>query len=683
MPDQKPIPFNVVPDDITGTTWALPNDAIARFGKGKLGDVKNSPDGTCFAVGTGMGLWWYETTSMLPISLWETKRGMINSIAFSHEGNWIVIANSDGILKVIDVQSGALVTQIEDQAASAGLSCSSNGKWIATASSKGVVRVLDIHQGVCIAQMDRGKHEWQSNDISQLEFSPDGKLLAGTAYNSKLYTDDNQVLNPDTEGRQTYIWDPETGTPVAKFAGDTFAFSPDSCLLACATSDDNNVDNVHCCVSVWSLKTRERLAHFIGHSDWIYAVTFSPCGKFIASSDGTLRVWDLTTGAQKIAYADYDAPFYSSEGVLFAVVFRHDPAAIEVWNVEHREKIHTLKLPKSIGYSVFWECPQLAIIYALAHEQASRYTHAFPALCEPNFPWPDPMVVWLNDKTLASRGGSPGIVLWDTVEKRVRERLMKGGEVHAFTVLPCGKLLATALRDATKVWDVNNPDKPIAEFTAPAAPSQWVRHEVFSPTGDYLAAGSREGTVYVWDLQQPEHPILFTGHTGYVWSLAFSPDGKRLVTGSADETARLWDVEAGKEISILPMDKPRIPMGVTFSPCGTLIAGGMNNEVRLWCTEQLTTLRTLPQPEDNHRTYAIAFSPCGKYLASGTWWQKGMVKMAIRLWDVKTGENIHTFWGHTTDVQSLAFSPNGQLLASGSHDSTILLWDLKPYLRNT
>ena len=54
--------------------------------------------------------------------------------------------------------------------------------------------------------------------------------------------------------------------------------------------------------------------------------------------------------------------------------------------------------------------------------------------------------------------------------------------------------------------------------------------------------------------------------------------------------------------------------------------------------------------------------------------------MAIRLWNVATGENIHTFWGHTTDVQSLAFSPDSTLLASGSVDGTILLWDVTPYL---
>ena len=79
---------------------------------------------------------------------------------------------------------------------------------------------------------------------------------------------------------------------------------------------------------------------------------------------------------------------------------------------------------------------------------------------------------------------------------------------------------------------------------------------------------------------------------------------------------------------------------------------------------------------------ALAFSPCGKYLASGLWWNRSVKteKVPIRLWEVAAGENIATFWGHPTDVQDLAFSPDGTLLASGSFDCTILLWDLKPVM---
>ena len=682
MQNRRPAPFNVVPEDTIGTTWALPEGAIARFGKGDVSEdaVKLSPDGTYFAVGTDMGLWWYDVSSMLPISLWETKRGMVKSIDFSSDGKRIIIATADGIIKVLDVQSGECIYQMEGEGAF-HIAFSSNGKWVATAHINWVVKVFDVQHGVCLAQMGRDAHEFRP---LQLGFSPDGKLLAAAA------------KNPDPEGAQTYVWHPETGEAIIKFAGRNFAFSSDSRLLAGAAADETagDADRVDRCVSVWDVTTGERIAHFTGHGDGVDAVTFSPCGEFLVSSsrDKSLRVWDIAKGVQKAAYTDFGTawklPFYSPEGMLLTAVFRGTGTTeiIDIWNVEPREKLQTIEfLVGSIGAQWFFKCPELAIAYVIASKKTDGKTQIFPAFREPNFPWPCPKVVWLDDQTLAStrigRGmAAVGIALWDVKHKRLQEILVEDKTIHSFTVLPCGKILGTNLRNETKVWDVSKPDEPIAEFTAPKGPSDWVRHEVFAPTGDRLAAGSREGTVYVWNFQNPEDPTLLMGHTDYIHSLAFSPDGKRLVSGARDGTTRLWDVEIGEQLATLPLDGPRTTMEIAFSPCGKIIAGGMDNEIRLWCAEQLTVLRTIPQSEHNQRTYALAFSPCGKYLVSGTWWQQGMEKMAIRLWDVATGENIHTFWGHTSDLQFLAFSPDGTLLASGADDGTILLWDVKPFI---
>lgn len=693
MQNQKPAELNVVQNDPIGNTWALPEGAIVRFGTGDLNRVKSSlsPDGKYLAVGTGVGLWWYDTTSMMPISLWETERGFISSIHFSHDGRQIVIRNWDQILKVMDVQTAECIYEMKVQGSN--ITLSSNNKWIASCDQQGIVRVYDIQKGEFLAQMDRGEHEWKSNDIPHLEFSPDGNFLAGTAQNPKMYSPDDQVLNPDTEGEQTYLWNPETGEVILKFAGADFVFSADSRLLAAASPDESHSSSdakrIDRCVSVWDVVSRKRIAHFTEHTDRAINITFSPCSKFIASCDETLqtlREWELATGTQKKVYENCLDAFYSPDGILFGVVFVSDDT-IEVWNVDSQQKM--LELPQNVYFGLgkkkvftYMREHQFQIADIIANKLADSIQKSSPIEHRIGFAMPDPLVVWVDDRTLASGSHGQGIVLWDIVEKRVCERLLESEKIHVFTVLPNGKMLAALVSskyDATKVWDVANPEKPIAEFNANV---WWERHQAFSPAGDRMAAGSTEdGKVYVWNLQQPEHPMILTGHAKkHIYSLAFSPNGKRLVTGSDDNTARLWDVELGKHIATLPMNEHCTPIKVLFSPCGNIIAGGVGSEIRLWCTKQFTTLRTIPQPDNNQRVYALAFSPCGNYLASGTWWEKGMQKMAIRLWDVATGENIHTFWGHNSDVQSLAFSPNGTILASGSYDGTILIWDLKPYL---
>lgn len=692
--NRRPAKFNVVPNDPSGNTWALPKDAVVRFGKGLMNawDVKLSPDGTYFAMSTGIGLWWYDASTMSPISLWETERGLIDSIDFSHDGKWIVIANSDGIIKVLDVQTGKCVTQIENQDASGGLACSSNGRWIATAALDGIVKVIDVHSRMPIAQMDRGEHEWKSNDISRLQFSPDGKRVAARAGNPELYSDegddDYQLLNPDTEGDQIYVWDPETGEAIIKFAGYVFAFSQDGRLLAGAASDETveDTERVDRCVSVWDITSKERIAHFTGHSDWVDAIAFSPCGQFVASSDRTLRVWDIATGSQKQAYPDVYDPFYTKDGELFASRFRRSTNTTEVWNIEKYEKI--LEMSNGIGGIDF--AKSLAVAYTDGQSQQSNKKRAskqadggvpvYTVLREHRFPWPDPKGIWVDNQTLTSKTEGPGILLWDVNKKGTRDKLLKDEWIGSFTVLSNGRILASCIGEESKVWDAKHPDNPIAEFTAPKGPSQWARHAVFAPTGDRIAVGSRKGTIYVWNFEQPEHPTRLTGHTEHTWALAFSPDGKRLVSGAADQTARIWDVELDEEIAVLPIGEPCTPMGFAFSPCGDLIVGGLNNEIRFWCAKQLTTIRIITKPDNHRRTYAFAFSPCGQYLASGTWWHEGMQKMAIRIWNVATSENIHTFWGHNSDVQSLAFSPDGMHLASSSFDGTILVWDLKPFI---
>ena len=190
--------------------------------------------------------------------------------------------------------------------------------------------------------------------------------------------------------------------------------------------------------------------------------------------------------------------------------------------------------------------------------------------------------------------------------------------------------------------------------------------------------------------------------------MRFSPDGTRLLSKCTDWTNRVWDVMCGEEIGEFPevfvmphgyFDAAYIKslgedlrvlthfVPLVFSPCGNLITGVSGASILVWDIEQceariiMHTPLTVPDGE-YPLVDPIVLSPCGRYVAFGEIWQPGLEKVPVQLWDISTGENVATFLGHPTDIQCLAFSPDSTILASGSHDGTILLWDLKPYLQN-
>ena len=217
-------------------------------------------------------------------------------------------------------------------------------------------------------------------------------------------------------------------------------------------------------------------------------------------------------------------------------------------------------------------------------------------------------------------------------------------------------------------------------------PEAVVTAAAHAPLRNLIACSDSKGHLYLWNMRSGDitHTLPLKGDwddleedwdDDHIYSLTFSQDGKHLISvpNSSGQMARLWDIDTGKEIPGF-RDKP-VDI-VAFSPCGHKIACCMEKKIRLWDVNSCQTVWTLP-----HDIYpnALAFSPCGKYLASGLWWNRSVEteKVPIRLWEVATGKNIATFWGHPTDVQDLAFSPDGTLLASGSYDGTILLWDLK------
>ena len=631
-------------------SWALPDGAISRFGHGYVHAMAVSPDGAYLAVATKIGLWWYELATMQPVALWETERGMLSAITISQDGRLAATGNLDSVIKVWDIQ-----------------------------------------QSVCITKIVRpeGKNPHLGTAIRSLAFSPDNQHLAATGSCCEI----------------VYTWDPRTGTPLATFHDPQretrnsyptltrpVAFSPDSRLLAC-TAPAGTMDGPDV-ILVWDVVSGECIACLTEQPGFVYSLSFSPCGHALAIGGykGTVHVWNVDTWEQEGVYQNYEDTArmhvcYSQEGVLHAMENALESGTVVVWDVERHEKRYTY-----VGKE--WEIEK-ALFSSSSHfvvAGVKEWAVWSPGDTKPrkvphsHISFPNSVTFSQDGKKVAAGFVWYGSTLfWDIANPMQPPTFVKISDApQAVSVSTSEKMHSTAfvydentVKITVKIGEADENTSPLT-FILPD-PEAVVTAAAHAPLRHLIACADSKGHLYVWNMRSGDiiHTLPLEGDwdDAHINRLIFSPDGKHLVSvpNSSNTMATLWDIDTGKEN---PEFRDNPVNAVAFSPCGHKIACCMGKKIRLWDVNSCRTFLTLPHdPYPN----ALAFSPCGKYLASGLWWNRSVEteKVPIHLWEVATGENIATFWGHPTDVQDLAFSPDGTLLASGSFDGTILLWDLK------
>ncbi len=535
-----------------------------------------------------------------------------------------------------------------------------------------------MQQRVCIASIE---------NVPRGTFSPDGqRIVTDDDTKISVWCVQNGKLLRETKLHPTNLIRPGS------------VFSPDLGLLARKDYDIERLRDTS--FSVYDVETGNRLVCITEVPQTIMHFNFSPCGKFLAvgGTKGTLQVWEWESERLHLTteYGNgHIYPYYPPTGELLVAALSWSRRTVEVWHVETNEQIDTFAC-RGKGHAVFSESGALLVVEnpgelyvwrkgdAEAHTLSTLHGHLSTV---------DSLAFSSDGMTLASAIWGGNVLLWNVSSRRSQRP--KAAEIPGRNQIvhpsATGKILVTA-RDGenVKIWELGK-SEPIAQFAEPdiglhKSRYRRLRDEALSPSGQQFAMGDSEGNFHVWDWaphQTPKHTLFKGPGKDGAYALAFSPDGKRLASIAHDWTGRLWDVDAETEVAKLPFTLPSKPgvLGMAFSPRGDVIAGAQWGEIVLWDATDGKTLRTLPQRDGNQKQPTLCFSPCGRYLVSGSWWQEGLKQMPIRLWDVASGANIATFYGHTTDVQCIAFSPDGTLMATGGHDGIILLWDLSPYIQ--
>jgi WD40 repeat protein len=247
-------------------------------------------------------------------------------------------------------------------------------------------------------------------------------------------------------------------------------------------------------------------------------------------------------------------------------------------------------------------------------------------------------------------------------------------EVHGMAVSPDGKRIISGSGDKTiKVWDAETGD----ELMTLRGHKECVKSVAFSPDGKRIVSGSEDKTNKIWDAATGAELMTLRGHSDKVWSVAFSPDGKRIVSGSRDKTVKVWDATNGDELMTI-RGHQRMIGPVSFSPDGRrIVSGSMDwtikepwvQTIKVWDAATGAEVMTL-RGRHTDIILSIAFSPDGERIVSGSFDE------TVKVWDAATGAEIMTLHGHRLAVADVAFSPDGKRIASGSNDGTIKVWDV-------
>ncbi len=282
--------------------------------------------------------------------------------------------------------------------------------------------------------------------------------------------------------------------------------------------------------------------------------------------------------------------------------------------------------------------------------------------------------------------------LWDAKTGEVKQIISHGQYVHAVAFDPAGKRFATGSSDRTiRLYDVAS-GKLLQTLTGHDDAVLCVR---FSSDGNHLLSGGYDNTARIWDIAAGQVTQKLRGHTWWVWAAEFSPDDQRIVTASQDGKAIVWQMTTNTENDrtqyevLTEFTKHDGPIyDAKFSPDGkSVVTAGYDRRVLLWNPDEVEPVdiaRRLENQEDPPAPFrelsihegpvrTVAFSSDGNRVASG-----GQDNV-VRIWHLSSNQAGKVLRGHASHVRDCVFSSDGQQLLSAGRDGFVKLWQPSEY----
>ncbi len=465
----------------------------------------------------------------------------------------------------------------------AALAVTPDGKTLALAGFNTIYELkgtnMDIRQAGAVLLWDLEKDEEkmvlpaQQSMVVALAFAPDGTLAtAGFDRTIKLWKPNGELLATLTGPR----------APVS-----ALLFTNDSKRLFSGGIDGT--------LQAWNVDSGKVEQVLLGHREAVFGLSATADGMTLASSsaDGLIKVWDL-------AAARGPAPLHF-EGAVNNLVFAADNKTLFALTQNGLFKSSDVTTGKDISQR------QLQNFIAMASQGAISADGKVVAVANPI-----KSVITVQDAS-------------------------NGQELHAF------------------------PFKGFGEIAT------------FSPNGKILAFGTREfqkgSEVTLWNIDTGKEIQRFKAGTQRIKGLSFSPDGKWLAAGSQDKSVLIWETDTGRQLYRTEHEEP--VQAVTFSTSGKLLAIATRTKISLHQASDGKEVLSLPTY--THSVVKMAFSPDGNRLATGSSEAESGRGGGMKLWDVATGRETFALGDSDGTVSSLAFSPDGTRLAAAFTDSSVFV----------
>jgi WD40 repeat protein len=610
--------------------------------------VAFSADGNLLAIGDAKGdihLW--RVSDGKPVLTYRGHKGWVVSVAFNPEGTVLASSSIDQSIKLWDVSTGNCLNTLQGYiGAVMSVAFSPDGKILASGHADRTVRLWRADVGQCFKVLQ--DHE---DIVETIAFSPQGNLVASGSDDGTIrlwdihtgkcmrvltgHTDivwsiafnhQGNLLASGSEDCSSKIWDVETGACMQTLMGHSHtvfavSFSFDDSSLATGSGDRT--------IRLWHLATQECFKTLTGHNHWVRSVAFHPERLILASSSGDemVKLWEVESGLCMRTFQGHKGRTWSEIGDIQTNGDIYNEHLLNLWEVTSGQQFRILQ----------------------------GYTNSVRS------------VSFNPEQTLIASAGDDSIIrLWD-IQSSQCIRTFKGhaGLVWQVAFSPSGTILASCAEDCTiKLWDVSSGNC----LTTINEHPDLVKAITFSHDGKILATGETGKVIKLRNIITGECFQTLEGHTGIILSISFSADDRFLISSSRDGTVKIWDFQTGRCLKTLDA-LPEITASVLSLPTDIhLVLGCTSHAVYIWDTQAEEILSQSITATEN--ILALAIAPQGQLVAIAE-------DTYIKIWDWRTGELVNTLYGHSGLVYTVAFSPKGQYIISGSRDETMRFWDVQ------